>query len=485
MAVRFVDITKATGTLTGTVTFTNAGTAVTGVGTAFLTELAAGNYIKVSTGTEWYRVASITDNLTLTLSWAFAQATVTDAANSTPKNAENGTTVATAFCHLRQATTDEARAAGDIIYCRRGQTHLYQSVDIITDESGTANNYITLMSDDGTGWSAETGLANTKIGFGDAAYQFYWYGRFFWKFKDLDFINSADTSGAIWIYASSGELFESCSFYNNGNRGLKLYWAYGILLKNCSFYNNTSYNATVELSEAKFVDCTFNGTASYGLFLGSSPMVRVENSTFGVTTAHSSGDIYLSRSGRFQGRNVILASPTEVFNITSSDNINAYVKIEDDEQTKLANRAWFYSGTIERVTTPVRAGGASSSARMSPYSTCGTERPLKLCSHLEELSRWLPAGSYTCKMYIYGENWVTFPTANELYLEVLYYDGATAKRASVKSTQVLTANYTWTELSVAFTLNSGSPCYANIFLKKYETDSTHRINVDILPVWSI
>ena len=58
---------ETTLTLTGTVTFTGGSTAVTGSGTLFTTELKVGDIIKKSTGTSWYTVASITDNISLTL----------------------------------------------------------------------------------------------------------------------------------------------------------------------------------------------------------------------------------------------------------------------------------------------------------------------------------------------------------------------------------------------------------------------------------
>lgn len=54
--------------LTGTVTFSNGSKAITGSGTAFLlSELEAGDYIQKSSGTEWYRVFSITNDTALIL----------------------------------------------------------------------------------------------------------------------------------------------------------------------------------------------------------------------------------------------------------------------------------------------------------------------------------------------------------------------------------------------------------------------------------
>lgn len=54
--------------LTGTVTFTSASTAVSGSGTAFLSELEVGYYISPSGSNNWYRVASITDDDNLIIS---------------------------------------------------------------------------------------------------------------------------------------------------------------------------------------------------------------------------------------------------------------------------------------------------------------------------------------------------------------------------------------------------------------------------------
>lgn len=58
------------GTLTGTVTFASGSAAVTGVGTAFSTELEAGYHIKKSGGTRWYRIYSIESDTALTLAEA-------------------------------------------------------------------------------------------------------------------------------------------------------------------------------------------------------------------------------------------------------------------------------------------------------------------------------------------------------------------------------------------------------------------------------
>jgi hypothetical protein len=59
--------TGTSSTLTGTVTFTSGSATVTGSSTLFSSELAAGNFIKPSGGTRWYRIYSIASNTSLTL----------------------------------------------------------------------------------------------------------------------------------------------------------------------------------------------------------------------------------------------------------------------------------------------------------------------------------------------------------------------------------------------------------------------------------
>ena len=64
MATYYVDPSTASGQLTGTWTFTTASTAVTAAadGNA-VAELAVGDYIKVSDGVVWYKIARKQDEL--------------------------------------------------------------------------------------------------------------------------------------------------------------------------------------------------------------------------------------------------------------------------------------------------------------------------------------------------------------------------------------------------------------------------------------
>ena len=70
MRIRTVPQAEKTDTLTGTVTFSDGSTAVSGSGTLFTSELRVGWYIRKSGQSTWYRIGSITDATNLVLAKA-------------------------------------------------------------------------------------------------------------------------------------------------------------------------------------------------------------------------------------------------------------------------------------------------------------------------------------------------------------------------------------------------------------------------------
>jgi hypothetical protein len=99
------------------------------------------------------------------------------------------------------------------------------------------------------------------------------------------------------------------------------------------------------------------------------------------------------------------------------------------------------------------------------------------------MSRWCLAGNRSVSLYIRGYGWAVFPTATELYVEVVYYAGAMATRTkAVTAATVIADNVTWVNFNVPFVLNSDSPVYVTAYLKKYTINCG--VYVDILPVWS-
>jgi len=481
----YLDFDGATGNLTGTWTFTNGSTTVSGSGGSATSELAAGDYVRVSNGSEWYKVTSVTNDNSFEITPAFQQATVTDDANSTKYNNYDGTSTTTPFVHLNQFTTDTARSPGDILKVRANQTHLYAGIDIVFDEDGDVNNMIEIRgcssTDDPWGDGSDV---KPIIGFGDTAYQLYADSDDFWKLARLECIESTDSKGILNIYRSYFAKLESCIFRNGNSRGLYLSLANSII-QDCSFYSNISFNIYSDYAHLKLLNCSLNGggaTTDYGIYIKGGCIAELINCTFGSLSAHDAADIYFSYlAERVYARNCSFAGSIQFYKEAKG----AFLRSEDHNQTKGAHRTYYFNGTIEKDTSVVRSGGASSSAKMTPNSYCGLYYPLTIADDFcsGDFKLWLPAEQKTVTIYLRTFGYTTLPTADELYIEASYLDEATGgHRATVQSTQTVSANDMWTAFSVTFTPAQEGWVYVTVYLKKYESNSG--VYVDIKPIIS-
>jgi len=484
--IYYLDFEGATGNLTGTWTFTNGSTTVSGSGGSATSELAAGDYVRVSNGSEWYKVTSVTGDNSFEITPAFQQATVTDAADSTKYNNYDGTATTTPFVHLNQFTTDTARSLGDVLKVRANQTHLYAGIDIVFDEDGNADNMIEIRgcssTDDPWGDGSDV---EPIIGFGDTAYQFYLSGDLFWKIARLECIESSDTYGNVLVNSAHHTFFDSCVFRDSSTRGLYIKFSGGVRVIDCDFYNNISANLFTQTSQFSCEGCTFNGgaaTTDYGININAEAEVALINCSFGESSSHDVADV------RFYcpGASVYARNCKFVGSISFSvDARHSSLRSEDHNQTKGAHQTLYRNGTIEKDTTVVRSGGASSSAKMTPNSYCGLYYPLTIADDFcsGDFKLWLPAQQKTVTIYLRTFGYTTLPTSDELYIETSYLDEATGgHRATVKSTETVSANDTWTAFSVTFTPAQEGWVYVTVYLKKYEPNSG--VYVDIKPVVS-
>jgi len=398
-------------------------------------------------------------------------------------DANDGLSPATAWKTIPRYTTNTVRSPGDIAYVRRGQTHLYNTADVVFDEDGGANNLIKLMGDDGTGWPDETGLDKPIIDLGGTTYRVFLSGDYYWHIEDFDFTGGGNsTYGAISFYLSAGcKLLNSIIRDNTvGKRGSYLYSVCGMLVKDCKFYSNVKESLRIHHGPLRIEDCEFDGgaqTTDYGLYNRDDTIIWLKNSKFGVSSFHDIADIGSYYGLKLFARNVILNSPGKLWWV-GQDHQESYLKFEDYQGEKGNNWARYPSGDIYKDTTILRVGGGDSSERCEPSNFCGVERPLKLF----EYPLWLKAQQYTLKVYMRGSGWTTLPTADELWIEVDYWDSASSKRATAKSTQTLPANDVWQAFSVTITPYNEGPVYLKGYLAKYESGA--KVYVDVKPIIS-
>ncbi|MHA1225127.1 MAG: right-handed parallel beta-helix repeat-containing protein [Candidatus Hodarchaeales archaeon] len=398
-------------------------------------------------------------------------------------DSNDGLSTSTAWKTISKYTSVTVRSPGDIAKVRANQTHSY-TADIVFDEDGTVTDYIEIRgcstTDDPWGDSSDV---KPIIDFGDNSYQVNMYNDNYWKLKNIEIIQSGDPNGNVYVYNSEEAWFEDCvirdSNYSSGAEGIRAIYS-EIKLKGCELYSNKWTNLYLQGSTAIIENCVFNGgaaTTDYGLNVAYGVAYLI-STTFGLTTSHDIADIRANNCPPIYARDCKWSS----YSIAER---GGFIRSEDDQQVQGAHKTIYFQGTIEKDTTNVRTGGASSSAKMSPTSDVGLNYPLTLTENpvTGDFKIWVPASTTTITIYIKGFGWTTFPTSSELYIEASYYDQASGtSRATVVSNDVLTDNTNWVGFDVTFTPSQAGWVYVTVYLKKYEANSG--IYVDIKPVIS-
>ena len=455
-ATYYIDNTNATGNLTGTDwTFTNASTAVTsaGDGDAVNDGLVAGDYIRANGGTQWYKVATVTDADNLVITPAFQQSTISGTAtiNWQDVSVKDGTSTANAWCHPALYTTDTVRTAGDIGKMRANQTHVMAGIDLLFDEDGTVAALIQLKSCDSVDdpWT-DASDAHVTFDFSDTAFDCVLFTDEYWQFENIDFIQSSDASGAINLGIAYPIKIIDCVFRDNNTIGLRFSGYGNIDIESCNFYDNGTVNFNLVTGSAHIKNSTFNGgaaTTDDGIRIQSG-LLLIEDSTFGVTTTHDAASIR-----NYNGQAFVIArrckfdDAVEMYSVLNG----SYLKSEDHDQVEGAHKSYYWHGTIEKETTEVRAGGATSSIKVTPNANCTTNFPV-MAMEWEEQS--VPASEQTRGVAIKQglADPTGFPTNVQLYLEAEYYNHATNDTvATAVSTAAISVYNTWTWFPVVFT----------------------------------
>jgi hypothetical protein len=478
LANYFLDRTNKNADLAGTWTFTNASTAVSGSGgNAQTLGLGAGDYIKPTGTDEWYKIASVGGENTITLAYNFVQATQTSVvANYADVSVNDGTTAAKAFVNLNQFQTDTVRSAGDKCYVRRNQTHLHMAVNLTQDENGTITSPIEVLADDGTGWSGEEGATRPTLNFstGDKnllTSKNYWTYRYLILNGGASAYGNAQLGGiGVWFYNTR---FQNCT--GGGYAAVFLFGGREYYFENCDWSGNSNKSVNnYQASLAKFKNCTWNNNATCLDNPNGGTIILIDCS-FGQTTGNSGANLtcgYLCTSYVYN----------TIFESASTDIVvNAALGViysEDHNGVKGDNRAWYYGGSVIKNTATVRTGGATSSALATPANTMGLSF---YKFQIFEACLYAPATQKTYSLYMLGNGWSTLPTNTELYIEDEYFDEAgTAHKATVKSTQVLSANDVWTQFSVTVTPAAEGLLRIRAYLTKYQANAY--VYVDIKPV---
>ena len=492
MANYFLDRTNKYGDLTGTWTFTNASAAVQSVsanGNA-QAELSAGDYVKPNGTDEWYYVTSITDDDNFTLAYNFVQTTQSEVTtNYADVSVNDGSDTSKAFVHINQYTTDNVRSAGDVLYCRRGQTHLQEAVATSADENGTLTSPIKIIADDGTNWAGEGGYDKPMWDYnGSTLGRFNLGSRQYWWLEQLKLHDSHSTTGStgmlllqngyrIWIIGC--DIDESSANWG----GIFVYNATGTYIENCAFTNTTQAALVLYTYDHVIVkDCTFDGNGSGVGFYCNTPVLHIfEECIFGAVTPNTNADIVIPSGNRASISTFRGCEFHSTTMISGRDYLMYHSSMKFyDTDVKDYNKIIAGEGTMTKETSTVRSGGASTSIKVEPTEKCDDHSQYPLVAY----ETWVYCTDTLTTITLYmlaGGTWSALPDNTEVYIEAAYYDQTLdAGRATVVSNDAFADETNWKAYDVQFTPAAAGMVRLRVYCKKYE--SGKYFYIDPIPV---
>jgi len=409
-------------TLTGTVTFTNGSTSVTGSGTLFLSELKPGNYIRPQGKDTFYKIDSIIDDLNITLTSAATEDYSGTAEGLKP------------FCHLAQYTIDTVRIAGDILYVQNGQT-LRTAFLVDIDEDGTYDSPIKIVGSDWQGLGNSSRPLIDFLGIGiylNKSYDDHWVTG------NIDFTNSS--SYCVKFVGARGSKLRNSKIFGSVHGALFEYTTTEIENVEFDSISSRAIDVTYVFLIGKNVKITNSG---YGLYVRIATDVKFDNISFSANSV----DVNLSSDSYGSARVYLKGQEPSAYTFNSNvDNISQCICVEDGSGPGTHKSLYPYA-VVEKDTSVTFTSGSSPSIK---YTSTGPQ--------LTRLAEWELDGlvggtAYTVSVLVKSTSLDAFPSADQLYVEVEYYDEAapSTHKATVRSSEVITANDTETTLSVSFT----------------------------------
>jgi hypothetical protein len=401
-------------------------------------------------------------------------------------------------------TTDKyiasTRVAGDNGYVRQNMIHTQPSgADTTCLNGGSALGYISLIGCNATQgidpWHTGSDVRAT-LDWNAAAYSFV-CGQNWWRFYNLKFYNSGDTSYNISLLGQAAGLqrFYNCHFLGGAVSQNTISAAGGsIEFDTCDFDGGGSGKSVVSCSNGvriRAINCTFDSVVAgctYGIANSQGCTLYAKDCVFGGTNTFASGDISCHQSWVYLDC-CKLYSTGATYGQVYVGYVDSAAYSENHDQVFGAHKTFTSKGTIEKVTDVLHSGGASSSAKVTTTNTYLGPNYQPLCLNERfppgDFKVWCPASATTVSIWIRSlGTWNSdYPDATELWVEALYVSNATTgQKSSVVSDEVLTDGTTWVEFQVTFTPAVASFAYLSVNLAKYYSGCG--IYVDVLPVVS-
>jgi len=492
--------------LTGTLTFTNGSTTVTGSGTQFTSELSVGDYIRSTDGTNggtWYKVTGISDDTTLTINTSFKESThsATAVRNKGPGIPEDLTGTVTFTSGSNQVTGSGTQFTSELSvgdYIRPSGKSTFYKVTSISDDatliidrdaeesfSGTAQRlrpfcHIAQYTTDTVRSPGDvllclpgTLVAVWKIDCDEDGTQenlisvkkFKWF-----PVNDEDFIIDYKWQNAYittnydecWCFDGIGATNGYDNHIYAGNTSY-------ICIKNCKITNFTyTYCESILISNvgmSEIDNIVFDDIYNCCISIYYGGKHKISNCIVNTTNTQAkkgitlgAGIVELINCDFSKAQTPIYKSERNtcdcyinqkqaIYSTTTKNRLSPATKIRFNDEVWFANN----NSKIAKSTETFSTGNEALA-----FTTDITWKiPIQVN---DDWVIELPAGDYTITVKAKASGLTSFPDKDLLFIEVWHFDEADSDHIGiVRSTQEISANDTETDLSVSFTQAKDGP----------------------------
>lgn len=396
-----------------------------------------------------------------------------------------GNTTGTAWLTLEKYTTTTVRSPGDVAYVR-ANTDETPVGDIAMDESGDADALIKIIGCDSVTndpWSDGSDV-KPKIDFAGGNIQLI-VNKHYWWVERLDFDESSDANGAIYVASTNNCHIVSCDIHDTtGGKGVYVNNSASITFDGCEFTNNSSRSLDTIITTTFVRNCTFNDgvtdASNYAWNNTYASYVEFDTCTFGSTTPHNIASLNINSDelSMVKCRNCKFDDPAVY---TGFNDPQTYIWSEDHDQVLGAHLRAYYTGEISNDSV-VQLDGVDS-VKMAPSSEVGAYNPMSIAQDnlYGTYAVYCNAAETTITLTAREtEAWAVDPTSSEFYIEVSYLDdgGGTGSRTTAVSNDSL-SGVTEVDFDVTFTPSAAGFAYVTVWLKAYEAGKS--VNVSTVP----
>jgi len=192
----------------------------------------------------------------------------------------------------------------------------------VTDTDGACaisadEDYALAQSIDDSAWTIKLSTwtadphAVPCIDFKNTAYNLYLITYHYWSFRNLEFRDSGDDYGIVWLRNYLTE-FKGCLFHQDQNKVAFTAYSLSAILNRCNILGSGSGTAQHGVRVAPggliMIDTAINKCGGYGLYCDNVGIIQLDNVNIGVEVANSNHDVFLPTAQAFliRGRDVKL-----------------------------------------------------------------------------------------------------------------------------------------------------------------------------------